>query len=125
MKKSILRTSVVSVFCGVLTIIGCSNSSNSVYGSKIFDSGTIGPGGHFSFVFSSAIVVPYYCKFHGGPGGTGMSGKITVQAGGIPSKDTVSMVGMTFVPANLTVDVGDTIVWINNSSLDHTVTSDN
>jgi plastocyanin len=128
MRISIIRFAIVPAFFAVLAFAGCAKNSNPVYGgngSKIFDSGTIASGGHFAYVFTSAMVVPYYCRFHGGAGGTGMSGKITVQAGGTPSKDTVGMVGMTFVPAALTVDVGDTVVWLNSSTLEHTVTSDN
>ena len=35
----------------------------------------------------------------------------------------VEIKGMQYVPAQLTVDVGDTIVWTNNDVLPHTVTS--
>lgn len=35
----------------------------------------------------------------------------------------VEIKGMQFVPAQLTVDVGDTIVWTNDDVLPHTVTS--
>jgi plastocyanin len=126
MKNKIFHFFILSNLMAMLAFTGCTNSSNPVYGSsKLFDSGTMGPGGHFTYVFAKAIVVPYYCKFHGGAGGTGMSGKITVQAGGTPSSDTISMVGTSFIPAALTIDVGDTVLWINNSGLDHTVTSDN
>jgi plastocyanin len=126
----ISKNNFLSIFSIVaaLVIAGCGTNSNPVYGpsgSKIVDSGTLAPGGHFTHVFTSAMVVPYYCKFHGGAGGVGMSGRITVQAGGTPSKDTVNMTGTTFDPATLTVDIGDTVIWINSSSMEHTVTSDN
>jgi plastocyanin len=126
MKKSIAAFLIVSNIIVVLALSGCATKSNPASaGNKLFDSGTIAPGGHFTHVFTSAAVVPYYCIFHGGAGGAGMSGTITVQAGGTPSSHAVSMVGMTFVPAAMTVDVGDTVTWTNNSALDHTVTSDN
>lgn len=127
MKGLLARVLLCSGIAAGLALTGCGTNSNPYGGggNKIFDSGTIGPGGHFTYVFASAMVVPYYCKFHGGAGGAGMSGKVTVQVGGTPSKDTVSMVGTTFDPATLTVDVGDTVEWINNSTLSHTVTSDN
>jgi plastocyanin len=35
----------------------------------------------------------------------------------------IEIKGMQFVPAQLTVDVGDTVVWTNNDVLPHTVTS--
>ena len=36
----------------------------------------------FSFTFTKAGTFAYYCKYHGGPGGIGMSGTIVVQAAG-------------------------------------------
>ncbi len=44
-----------------------------------FDSGTLNNGQDFTFKFDKAGTYAYYCKFHGGKGGTGMSGTITVQ----------------------------------------------
>jgi plastocyanin len=44
----------------------------------VFDSGNLGNGQTFSFTFSQAGEFPYYCTFHGGKGGTGMAGKISV-----------------------------------------------
>jgi predicted lipoprotein with Yx(FWY)xxD motif/plastocyanin len=45
----------------------------------LFD-GNLPPGGaDFQFTFSQAGTYPYYCKPHGGPGGQGMSGVITVK----------------------------------------------
>lgn len=45
-----------------------------------FDSGSLTNGGTFSFTFDEAGEFPYYCKFHGGSGGAGMSGVITVES---------------------------------------------
>jgi predicted lipoprotein with Yx(FWY)xxD motif/plastocyanin len=44
----------------------------------LFDS-PLPPGADFQFTFSQAGTYPYYCRPHGGPGGVGMSGVITVQ----------------------------------------------
>jgi plastocyanin len=44
-----------------------------------FDSGTLSNGQEFTFTFDKAGTYPYYCKFHGGKGGVGMSGTITVE----------------------------------------------
>jgi plastocyanin len=44
----------------------------------LFDSGTLRTGGSFEFIFTEAGVFPYHCEFHGGPGGSGMSGTVTV-----------------------------------------------
>lgn len=40
-----------------------------------------------------------------------------------PRTHQVAIRGMKYVPAELTVDVGDTIVWTNEDVLPHTVTS--
>lgn len=44
-----------------------------------FDSGTLNSGQRFSFTFDEPGTYPYYCEFHGGEGGSGMSGVITVE----------------------------------------------
>src|SRR4029077_13416295 len=43
-----------------------------------FDSGTLQPGQSYPATFSAAGTYAYHCKFHGGPGGQGMAGTITV-----------------------------------------------
>ncbi len=43
-----------------------------------FGSDTLASGAQFQFTFTKAGTFRYYCKFHGGPGGKGMSGTITV-----------------------------------------------
>jgi plastocyanin len=46
---------------------------------KSFDSGVLAKGQSFSFTFTKAGTVSYYCAIHGGAGGQGMASKITVQ----------------------------------------------
>ena len=43
-----------------------------------FDSGDLGTGDQFSMSFDEAGSYPYYCQYHGGPGGEDMSGVIVV-----------------------------------------------
>jgi plastocyanin len=43
-----------------------------------FDSGNLSNGDTFSFTFTTPGEYPYYCAYHGGPGGSGMSGTIIV-----------------------------------------------
>lgn len=43
-----------------------------------FDSGEMGQGDSFSHSFEEPGSYPYYCRFHGGPGGAGMSGVVVV-----------------------------------------------
>ncbi len=47
-----------------------------------FDSGTLTDGDTFSFTFDTPGTYPYYCLFHGAPGGIGMSGVVVVEAAG-------------------------------------------
>jgi plastocyanin len=43
-----------------------------------YDSGTLRAGQTFEHTFTAPGTFPYYCDFHGGPGGVGMSGTVTV-----------------------------------------------
>jgi plastocyanin len=49
--------------------------------TNVFNSGTMGNGDRFSYTFEEAGVFPYYCTFHGGAGGSGMSGVVNVTEG--------------------------------------------
>jgi plastocyanin len=51
---------------------------NVIADNSEFKSGTLQEGGEFSFTFTQAGTYPYYCSFHGGPGGQGMSGQVIV-----------------------------------------------
>jgi len=46
-----------------------------------FDSGTLNSGDTFEFTFEEPGEYPYHCTFHGGAGGEGMAGTITVTEG--------------------------------------------
>ncbi len=48
--------------------------------TNVWDSGNVNRGGSFSFTFTQAGTFPYYCKYHGVPGGLGMTGTIVVTA---------------------------------------------
>lgn len=48
----------------------------------VWDSGNMDAGATFEFTFEEPGEYPYYCEFHGGPGGEGMSGTITVTEAG-------------------------------------------
>jgi plastocyanin len=47
-----------------------------------FDTGNLDPGDSKTITIKAPGTYPFYCKYHGGPGGTGMSGTITVGKGG-------------------------------------------
>jgi plastocyanin len=48
----------------------------------LFASGTLAEGDSFSFTFTQPGTYKYYCEFHGGKNGQGMSGVVTVTASG-------------------------------------------
>ena len=66
--------------------------------------------------FATAGDHPYYCDFH-----SNMVGMIHV----LPAATSkiVTITGMAFSPADVVVDVGDTVIWRNEDSMDHTTTS--
>ncbi|CAN5308632.1 hypothetical protein BH20ACT24_BH20ACT24_08410 [soil metagenome] len=47
-----------------------------------FDTGSVDPAASAAVTFDTAGTYPYYCQFHGGPGGDGMAGVISVTGGG-------------------------------------------
>jgi len=69
-----------------------------------------------SFTFNETGEVPYLCRFHFG---LGMTGVIRVATG---VTHTINQVGVTFVPDDLSINLGDTVEWIWSSGL-HTVTN--
>ncbi|MFB6279141.1 MAG: plastocyanin/azurin family copper-binding protein [Salinibacter sp.] len=90
-------------------------------GRPSFDSGVLAQGETFSFTFQDKGT-EYYCTIHGAD----MQGTVAVDAGADKSGTVdVSMKNTSYNPANITVQPGTKVVWTNNDSLDHTVTSGN
>jgi LPXTG-motif cell wall-anchored protein len=56
------------------------------------------PGGTFEHTFNAVGTFAYYCRIHGGPGGQGMSGSITVQGGPSPSPTGSPTTSPTIAP---------------------------
>lgn len=69
-----------------------------------------------SYTFDHPGEVPYLCRFHFG---LGMTGIIRVTTG---VTHTVNQVDLTFVPDDISINVGDTVEWIWSSGI-HTVTN--
>ncbi|MBK9710855.1 MAG: cupredoxin domain-containing protein [Kouleothrix sp.] len=99
-----------------------------------FDSGTLEAGGSFKQTFDKAGTFPFYCDFHGGAGGAGMSGVIKVGDGGAnppapaaapppAAAAAVSMKDFEFTPKEIKVKVGTTITWKNDGSKPHSATA--
>jgi len=127
--KTVLRWAALSLSVATLTVaVGCSSddddnpSDSGGTTTREFVSGNLAGGESFTHVFRTAKVVPYFCRYHGGAGGVGMSGVITVTAGGTPSSHDVSIVDNTL--PTMTIDIMDTITWTNNHGIPHTVESD-
>lgn len=77
-------------------------------------------GGEAEIVFDTAGDFEYFCRHH-----PEMTGVVHVVPGG-PAPVSVTIVGgppMAFSPAEITVGVGGTVKWVNNSDFHHTVTS--
>jgi len=116
-----------------------------------FDSGTLNNGGNFSQTFAKAGTFPYFCRFHGGKGGEGMSATIVVadqsaaakppaaaaQATAAPAAPTAAPAAQpaagevtveigdnSFTPKELNVPVGATVVWAHKGQRKHTATAD-
>jgi plastocyanin len=60
----------------------------------------------------------------GGGGGGGASEQPSDQGGGGGGGTAVTMEGIEFNPAEITVSAGDTVTWTNNDSVGHDVTAD-
>ena len=64
-----------------------------------FDSGTLELNGQFSHTFTTAGTFTYFCEFHGGAGGQGMSGTVIVQEAAAPVATPAATVQPTAAPA--------------------------
>ena len=54
------------------------STSDAISGDDVWESGLLGQGETFDLVIQNEGLHPYYCIPHGGPGGIGMAGTITV-----------------------------------------------
>jgi plastocyanin len=74
-------------------------------------------GQTYAHRFTAAGAYPYHCTIH-----TTMHGLIVV----IPAQvsHSVNINNFAYVPASITVSIGDTLTWTNNDAAQHTVTSD-
>lgn len=83
------------------------------------DSGTIGPGGIYQHRLAAAGTYSYHCIFHGP-----MRGTVQVSASAADTIANVSIISSTAAFPAASVRPGGTVVWTNNTGMDHTVTSD-
>jgi plastocyanin len=94
----------------------------------IWDSGTVNPGQSWSWTVpadaQSGTSFPYFCIFHGDPGGQGMAGVIRVEANAPPPPPgsvTVTTPGLTFDPERVEIPPGGVVTW-QFSETTHNVT---
>ena len=119
---------VILLTMAVATAASCSSgggSSSSVPNSpgaggvRELNSGDFGPGAGFQHRFFTAGTFNYHCIHH-----SPMTGSVVVSAA---APDTLANVSITSDSApfpGATVKPGGRVVWTNNSSMVHTVTSD-
>jgi plastocyanin len=97
-----------------------------------FDSGLdtpINPGGSYDHTFNNppGTTIRYFCRFHGAPGGIGMSGVIVVAAGGttttIPSTTTLPPTTTTLPPTTTTLPPTTTTLPPTTTTLPTTTTT--
>ncbi len=89
-----------------------------------FDSGgqgSLAPGETFNHTFDTAGDFNYRCTLHSSDFATGMVGKVTVESM-VPASDWyVELKNAQFTPAELHIQPGDTVTWINNETFGHDV----
>ncbi|MFB6272967.1 MAG: hypothetical protein ABEL51_08755 [Salinibacter sp.] len=94
---------------------------NDSTGGPTFDSGDIASGETFNFTFQDKGT-EYYCTIHGDD----MEGKVTIDSDADKSGTVnVSMENTSYNPQQVTIQPGTEVVWTNNDSFAHTVTSGN
>ncbi|MFB6098272.1 MAG: hypothetical protein ABEK84_04015 [Salinibacter sp.] len=107
-----------------LILFGCSGggaNEKKDSGGPTFNSGNIAAGETFSYTFQNKGT-EYYCTIHG----SDMQGRIVVESGADSSGTAhVSMKNTSYNPSVLSVQPGTKVIWTNNDSFAHTVTSGN
>lgn len=120
---------IITLFVG-MTLAGCSSGGTDSNPDPdpgpdpqpqptAFDSGSISPGGSYSFTFNSEAAIDYICTFH-----SDMEGDITIEEGAdLSGEVTITIENFTFNPASVTIAPGTEVTWVNNDEVAHTATS--
>jgi plastocyanin len=119
MKNNFFQPAYVEVAPGdtvVWTNAGSVQHSSTSY-QGLWDSGLLNPGASFGKVMTVAGSHRYYCIPHEG---LGMLGTVNVVA---HKRANVSMNDNFFSPAYIQVSLGDTVVWTNAGTVQHSSTS--
>jgi plastocyanin len=100
----------------------CNSGTNGPTGpgnGRELDSGVIAPGAAYRHRLVAAGTYPYHCIFH-----QPMRGSVEVTASAPDTIANVSITSSTAAFPAASVKPGGTVVWTNNTGMDHTVTSD-
>lgn len=123
----IARLPAVVLAVSLLAASSCSSGGGSSNGvptgpgttsNRELNSGDFGPGAQFQHRFFTAGAFAYHCVHH-----APMTGSVTVDASAADTVVNVSIVSSTTPFPAASVKPGGRVVWINNSSMVHTVTS--
>ena len=111
---------------GAALVLSSCGSSNSSYPTnpgtgaapKELNSGDFGPGATFQHRFFAAGSFPYHCNHH-----AVMTGTVQVNAAAPDTVVNVNIVSFTTPFPAASVKPGGRVVWTNNTTMVHTVTS--
>ncbi len=121
----------ITVVLGVNSTVVWRNLDNVIHTvtatDKSFDSGDIKAGASWNYTFTKPGKYDYYCIYHA----AWMKGTVVVKQSSVKQVQVVIPQGigtntkLNYQPANITVVLGvnNTVVWVNQDSVKHTVTS--
>jgi plastocyanin len=115
------RLMLVLAVAAVTALSSCGSDTaptNPGSGARELNSGDFGPGGTFEHRFLAAGSFPYHCVHH-----APMTGTVQVDAAATDTLVAVSIVSSSAPFPAASVKPGGRVVWTNNTSMVHTVTS--
>ena len=126
-KVTMARISAMLLAVSLATASSCSSGGGAsdiptnpgTTSARELNSADFGPGATFQHRFASAGTFPYHCIHH-----SPMTGSVTVAESAADTVVNVSIVSFTAPFPAASVKPGGRVIWINNTSMVHTVTSD-
>jgi plastocyanin len=126
LENLVTRRAAVVLALSLLAASSCSSGGSNngmptnpgTGAARELNSGDFGPGAQFQHRFLTAGTFAYHCVHH-----APMTGSVTVDASAADTVVNVSIVSFTAPFPAASVKPGGRVVWINNTSMVHTVTS--
>lgn len=126
MKQTKLKARVPAVLMAVLlaAISACGGNgygggpSGPPSGNLELNSGDVRPGAKYQHQFAKAGTFAYHCEHH-----PSMTGTVTVSDADLDTLVNVSITSNSAPFAGASVKTGGKVIWTNNASMVHTVTS--